>query len=44
MKNAQLYGGSLNTIVMKLLQENGTKFGYEIIQKGLSISKTMKSS
>jgi len=44
MKNAQLYRGSLNTIMMKLLEENGKMFGYEITQNGGSISKTMKSS
>lgn len=33
MKNSQLYKGSLNTIVMKLLEENGRMYGYEITQK-----------
>lgn len=33
MKNSQLYKGSLNTIIMKLLDENGRMYGYEITQK-----------
>jgi DNA-binding PadR family transcriptional regulator len=33
MKNSQLYKGSLTTIVMKLLEENGRMYGYEITQK-----------
>jgi PadR family transcriptional regulator PadR len=33
MKNSQLYKGSLITIVMKLLEENGRMYGYEITQK-----------
>lgn len=33
MKNSQLYKGSLNTIIMKLLEENGRMYGYEITQK-----------
>jgi DNA-binding PadR family transcriptional regulator len=33
MKNSQLYKGSLNTIVMKLLEANGRMYGYEITQK-----------
>ena len=33
MKNSQLYKGSLNTIIMKLLEENGKMYGYEITQK-----------
>lgn len=33
MKNLQLYKGSLTTIVMKLLEENGRMYGYEITQK-----------
>jgi DNA-binding PadR family transcriptional regulator len=31
MKNSQLYKGSLNTIIMKLLEEK--RYGYEITQK-----------
>ena len=33
MKNSQLYKGSLNTIIMKLLEENDKMYGYEITQK-----------
>ena len=33
MKNPQLYKGSLNTIIMKLLEENDRMYGYEITQK-----------
>lgn len=33
MKNSQLYKGSLNIIIMKLLEENGKMYGYEITQK-----------
>ena len=33
MKNSQLYKGSLNTIIMKLLEENGRMYGYEITKK-----------
>jgi DNA-binding PadR family transcriptional regulator len=33
MKNSQLYKGTLNTIVMKLLEANGRMYGYEITQK-----------
>ena len=33
MKNSQLYKGSLSTIIMKLLEENGRMYGYEITQK-----------
>jgi hypothetical protein len=32
-ENSQLYKGSLNTIIMKLLEENGKMYGYEITQK-----------
>jgi DNA-binding PadR family transcriptional regulator len=39
MKNSQLYKGSLNTIVMKLLEENGKMYGYEITQKVKEITK-----
>ena len=38
MKNSQLYKGSLNTIVMKLLEENGRMYGYEITQKVKAIT------
>lgn len=30
MKKSQLYKGSLNTIILKLLSENGKMYGYEI--------------
>lgn len=33
MKQSQLYKGSLATIVMKLLEEHGRMYGYEITQK-----------
>ncbi len=39
MKNSQLYKGSLTTIVMKLLEENGKMYGYEITQKVKQITK-----
>ena len=39
MKNSQLYKGSLNTIIMKLLEENDRMYGYEITQKVKEITK-----
>jgi PadR family transcriptional regulator, regulatory protein PadR len=39
MKNSQLYKGSLNTIIMKLLEEQGRMYGYEITQKVKEITK-----
>ena len=39
MKNSQLYKGSLNTIMMKLLEEQGRMYGYEITQKVKEITK-----
>ncbi|MFL9845209.1 PadR family transcriptional regulator [Flavobacterium rhizosphaerae] len=39
MKNSQLYKGSLTTIIMKLLEENGRMYGYEITQKVKLITK-----
>ena len=39
MKNSQLYKGSLTTIVMELLEENGRMYGYEITQKVKEITK-----
>ncbi len=33
MSNSQLYKGSLNTIILKLLEENGRMYGYEITQR-----------
>lgn len=38
MNNSQLYKGSLNTIILKLLQENGRMYGYEITQKVKAIT------
>jgi len=32
-KQQQLYKGSLNTIIMKLLEQQGKMYGYEITQK-----------
>ena len=39
MKSSQLYKGSLTTIVMKLLEENGRMYGYEITQKVKEITQ-----
>ena len=39
MKNSQLYKGSLNTIIMRLLEENGRMYGYEITQKVKEITR-----
>ena len=39
MKNSQLYKGSLNTIIMKLLEEQGRMYGYEITQKVKAITQ-----
>ena len=39
MKNSQLYKGSLNTIIMKLLEEKGRMYGYEITQKVKEITR-----
>lgn len=33
MANKKLYRGSLNTIILKLLGDNGRMYGYEITQK-----------
>jgi PadR family transcriptional regulator PadR len=38
MKNSALYKGSLNTIIMKLLEEKGRMYGYEITQKVKAIT------
>lgn len=38
MKNSLLYKGSLNTIIMKLLEEKGRMYGYEITQKVKAIT------
>lgn len=39
MKNSPLYKGSLTTIIMKLLEENGRMYGYEITQKVKGITQ-----
>ena len=39
MKNSQLYKGSLVTIIMKLLEEKGRMYGYEITQKVKEMTK-----
>lgn len=39
MKNSQLYKGSLSTIILKLLEENGRMYGYEITQKVKLLTK-----
>ena len=33
MNNSQLYKGSLTTIILKLLEENGRMYGYEMTRK-----------
>lgn len=33
MSNSKLYKGSLSTIILKLLEEQGKMYGYEITQK-----------
>ena len=33
MSNKKLYRGSLGTIILKLLGDNGRMYGYEITQK-----------
>jgi len=39
MANSKLYKGSLNTIILKLLDEEGKMYGYEITQKVKALSK-----
>lgn len=39
MANAKLYKGSLNTIILKLLDEEGKMYGYEITQKVKELTK-----
>lgn len=39
MANSKLYKGSLNTIILKLLDEGGKMYGYEITQKVKAITK-----
>ncbi|PIE87561.1 MAG: PadR family transcriptional regulator [Bacteroidetes bacterium] len=36
--NKQLYKGSLQTIILKLLEDNGRMYGYEITQKVKAIT------
>ena len=38
-KSSQLYKGSLSTIILKLLSENGRMYGYEITKKVKEISE-----
>jgi DNA-binding PadR family transcriptional regulator len=37
--NSKLYKGSLQTIILKLLEENNKMYGYEITQKVKTITK-----
>lgn len=39
MKNTSLYKGSLNTIILKLLETHSRMYGYEITQKVKEITK-----
>jgi len=39
MGNSKLYKGSLNTIILKLLEEQDKMYGYEITQKVKKITK-----
>ena len=39
MANSKLYKGSLNTIILKLLDEEGKMYGYEITQKVKQLTK-----
>lgn len=39
MANSKLYKGSLNTIILKLLEEQGKMYGYEITQKVKALTK-----
>lgn len=38
MKSSQLYKGSLGVIILKLLEDNGRMYGYEITQKVKALS------
>jgi|SRR5690554_2291934 PadR family transcriptional regulator PadR len=38
MKSSQLYKGSLGVIILKLLEDNGRMYGYEITQKVKTLS------
>lgn len=39
MSNSNLYKGSLSTIILKLLTENGKMYGYEITQRVKDLSQ-----
>lgn len=39
MSNSKLYKGSLNTIILKLLNENDKMYGYEITQRVKELTK-----
>jgi len=39
MRNPKLYRGSLNTIILKLLEEQGKMYGYQITQKVKDLTK-----
>ncbi len=39
MRSSKLYKGSLNIIILKLLEEQGKMYGYEITQKVKEITK-----
>ncbi len=39
MSNSKLYKGFLQTIILKLLKENGEMYGYEITQKVKELTK-----
>lgn len=39
MANSKLYKGSLNTIILKLLEEQGKMYGYEMTQKVKELTK-----
>lgn len=39
MKSSQLYKGSLGVIILKLLEDNGRMYGYEITQKVKTLSE-----
>jgi PadR family transcriptional regulator, regulatory protein PadR len=39
MSNSNLYKGCLETLILKMLHENGRMYGYEITQKVKEISK-----
>lgn len=38
MKSSQLYKGSLGVIILKLLEDNGRMYGYEITQRVKALS------